>query len=88
MQSAHAGEVVVQLPIDGARESQLFAATVEAFAKWLSEQPCMDGGDGPNGALFVRTEVSDARTRKVLTFEERRSAAAFLVFWRRQKRLR
>ena len=76
-------DVVVHLPINGQREDDLFASTLEAFAKWLSES-CM--ADEAPSSVFVTTEMTGGAARKTLIFEERRSAAAFLVFWRQQKR--
>jgi hypothetical protein len=78
-------EVVVTMAVNSAAEAGLLSTSLSAFAKWSEEQEGSARTDNP-AFFMMRTERYGQVQRKILIFGERRDAARFLVFWRRQRR--
>jgi hypothetical protein len=80
-------ETILELAIESPTDLQRFGDTVAVFARWREGSDAPQAGadhDAPD--LMVRSAYSDTGERKVLIFQERRDAAAFLQLWRSERR--
>lgn len=83
-------DVVVTLGMDAPEQEARFASAVEAFARWREETICGQAEteqhpDAPHIMVKTGWDIS-GQVEKKLIFQERKWAAAFLQFWRAEKR--
>jgi hypothetical protein len=86
-------EAIVELAIESPSDLQLFGETVSVFANWRqhvetedvsSPSDATSNDDVPE--LMVRSAYDESGERKIVTFQDRKAAAAFLQIWRNEKR--
>ena len=78
-------EVVVQLGVEEASDTERLTSSLDAFAKWSDEM--MSTGAANDVPEFMMTTVHNGEclTRRLI-FQERQHAAKFLIFWRSERR--
>lgn len=80
-------DVVVTVGLDKPSQESQLAIAIEAFARWREETCDPDFHDADAPDIMVRTVWgADQKICKTLIFQDRKWAAAFLRFWRVQKR--
>ena len=80
-------DVIVRVGLDEpSQESQLTLA-IDAFARWREDACDADCADNDAPDIMVKTNWdATGQVHKTLIFQDRKWAAAFLRFWRDQKR--
>jgi len=83
-------DVVVTLGMKAPEQEVQFASAIDAFARWREETICGQAEaehhrDTPHIMVKTGWDVS-GNVQKKLIFQERKWAAAFLQFWRAEKR--
>ncbi len=80
-------DVVVRVGLEEPSQETQLTMAIDAFARWRqesSDQECANN-DAPD--IMVKTNWDAAgQVHKTLIFQDRKWAAAFLRFWREQKR--
>jgi hypothetical protein len=80
-------ETILEVAIQSPSDLQRFGDAVAVFARWRERsEPTSAGADRDGPELMIRSAYSDTGERKVLIFQERRDAAAFLQLWRSELR--
>ncbi|MEM6625746.1 MAG: hypothetical protein AAF719_03510 [Pseudomonadota bacterium] len=77
-------EVVLKFDAADQSEAAKLTLALDAFAKWCDE--ALEAGDREQTPDFMMTtEHCGGQVRRKLIFQDRASAARFLVFWRSEK---
>lgn len=74
-------DVVVRMPLRGDEESERLSHALDAFARLKAEQEPDD-----DAFMMMKTEMLDGAMIKCLIFDARSRAAAFLSYWRQERR--
>ncbi|MET0547358.1 MAG: hypothetical protein ABWZ40_13730 [Caulobacterales bacterium] len=74
-------DVVVRMPVRGQEEGERLSLALDSFARLKAEQE-----PDTDAFMMLKTEVLDGAVIKCLVFEARSQAAAFLTFWRHERR--
>jgi hypothetical protein len=72
-------DVVLRMPVRGEEEGERLSNALDAFARAASDA-------GSDVFMMMKTEILDGATTKCLVFDARSHAAAFLSFWRHERR--
>jgi hypothetical protein len=74
-------DVVVRMPVRGEEEGERLSHALDSFARLKAEQE-------PDSDVFMmmKTEMLDGAVIKCLVFDARSHAAAFLTYWRHERR--
>lgn len=75
-------EVVVRIPLQSDVDEDRFSATIDAYARWRSDNPLRAREPDLAPMLMVRTEWGPRNLLKTVVFEHRGEAAMFLRLWR------
>ncbi len=79
-------DVVVSVRVSEPSEERRLVKAIHAFAHW-QEQVCDDfRAELGDPDLMVKTSIRTDGLEKTLIFQDRRWAAAFLRFWRVERR--
>ena len=79
-------DVVVTLELGDASDELKLAEAINAFAEWQTTDEPATECEHDIPPIMVKTQFSRDGVRKSLIFQERRFAAAFLSFWRTERR--
>lgn len=74
-------EIVVRMPVRGQEESERLAHALDIFARLKAEQE-----PESDAFMMLKTELLDGAVTKSVVFQARSQAAAFLSFWRQERR--
>jgi hypothetical protein len=69
------------MPVRGEEEGERLSLALDTYARRQAEET----PDAP-AFMMLKTEVADGEIVKSLVFEARSHAAAFLSFWRQERR--
>ncbi len=72
-------DVVLRMPVRGEDEGERLSNALDMFARARAEAE-------PDVFMMMKTEMLDGEIIKCLVFEARSHAAAFLSFWRHERR--
>jgi hypothetical protein len=72
-------DVVLRMPVRGDEEGERLSSAVDSFARAASDAQS-------DVFMMMKTEILDGITTKCLVFDARSHAAAFLSFWRHERR--
>lgn len=79
-------DVVVRVDLESAAEESVLAQAIDAFTRWRSETCPADDTCRDAPEIMVKTSWRHDSLEKTLIFQDRRWAAAFLKFWRVERR--
>lgn len=72
-------DVVLRMPVRGDEEGERLSNALDTFARAAAEAQS-------DVFMMMKTEILDGITTKCLVFDGRSHAAAFLSFWRHERR--